>query len=54
MCKKLHNKTLKSGYPWEVGLKEGEQGFLPFILLTSLSSLSSEFFRMSMSSNIIV
>ena len=41
MSVRLHRKLLKSGYPWELGMREHEGGFL---LLTLHTSISSEFF----------
>lgn len=49
MSVRLHRKLLKSGYPWELRMREHEGGFLLFTLHTSISS---EFFTVSMSSNI--
>lgn len=49
MSVRLHRKLLKSGYPWELRMRENEGEFLLFTLHTSISS---EFFTVSMSSNI--
>lgn len=49
MSVRLHRKLLKSVYPWELRMREHEGEFLLFTLHTSISS---EFFTVSMSSNI--
>lgn len=48
MSIRLHRKVLKSGYPWELGVREHEGGFS---FLTLQTSILSEFCTVNLSSN---